>query len=413
MNQELLKQYAEFAVKIGANPQPCQTLIINAPIEGAQFARMCAEAAYDAGAKQVVVYYNDEKLSRIQMQRTAVEVLEDVKPVMARRYLDYIESEGGACLLHIIAEDPDIYAGIDSEKIARASKARSIAMEAYRDYTMKDKVQWSIVAIPSEAWAKKVFPDAASAEDAQKKLWDAIFDVCRVKEGGNVVSAWKEHVAKMTARRDRMNELDIDRLHFRSANGTDLVIGLADHAVWEGASSKTPEGYTFIANIPTEEVFTAPHKDRVDGIVYATKPYAYNGNVIDGFWVRFEQGRVVEYHADKNEAVLGELLDTDEGARHIGEVALVPASSPINRSGLLFFNTLFDENAACHIAFGNGYPGTVQNGNTLSDDDLLALGVNKSLVHEDIMVGSADLSIVATTRDGREVVIFENGEWAF
>ncbi len=410
MNKELLKQYAEFAVKVGANPQPCQTLIINAPLEGAEFARMCAEAGYDAGAKEVVVYYKDEKLARLQMQRTAVEVLEDVKPTLSRRYLDYIQSEGGACLLHIVAEDPDLYAGIDPEKIARASKARNIAMEEYRDYTMKDKIQWSIVAIPSVSWANKVFPGDANAEE---KLWKAIFDVCRVKEGGDVVSAWKEHVTKTAARRDRMNELNIDSLHYTSANGTDLVIGLADDAVWEGASSKTPEGYSFIANIPTEEVFTAPHKDRVDGIVHATKPYAYNGNVIDGFWLRFEKGKVVEYHADRNEEVLGKLLDTDEGARHIGEVALVPASSPINRSGLLFFNTLFDENAACHIAFGNGYPGTVKGGTTMTDDELLAHGVNKSLVHEDIMVGAEDMSIIATTKAGETVTIFEHGEWAF
>lgn len=410
MNKELLKQYAEFAVKVGANPQPCQTLIINAPLEGAEFARMCAEAGYDAGAKEVVVYYKDEKLARLQMQRTAVEVLEDIKPNFTRRYLDYIESEGGACLLHIVAEDPDLYAGIDPEKIARASKARSVASEPYRDYTMKDKIQWSIVAIPSTSWASKVFPGDANAEE---KLWNAIFDVCRVKEGGDVVSAWKEHVTKTAARRDRMNELNIDRLHYTSANGTDLVIGLADDAVWEGASSKTPEGYSFIANIPTEEVFTAPHKDRVDGIVHATKPYAYNGNVIEGFWLRFEKGKVVEYHADRNEEVLGKLLDTDEGARHIGEVALVPASSPINRSGLLFFNTLFDENAACHIAFGNGYPGTVKGGTTMTDDELLAHGVNKSLVHEDIMVGAEDMSIIATTKAGETVTIFEHGEWAF
>lgn len=410
MNKELLKQYAEFAVKVGANPQPCQTLIINAPLEGAEFARMCAEAGYDAGAKEVVVYYKDEKLARLQMQRTAVEVLEDIKPNFTRRYLDYIESEGGACLLHIVAEDPDLYAGIDPEKIARASKARSVASEPYRDYTMKDKIQWSIVAIPSPSWANKVFPGDANAEE---KLWNAIFDVCRVKEGGDVVSAWKEHVAKTTARRDRMNELNIDSLHYKSANGTDLVIGLADDAVWEGASSKTPEGYSFIANIPTEEVFTAPHKDRVDGIVHATKPYAYNGNVIEGFWLRFEKGKVVEYHAERNEDVLGKLLDTDEGARHIGEVALVPASSPINRSGLLFFNTLFDENAACHIAFGNGYPGTIKGGTTMTDEELLAHGVNKSLVHEDIMVGAEDMSIIATTKSGETVTIFENGEWAF
>ncbi len=412
MDRELLKQYARFAMEVGVNPQPCQTLIINAPIEGAAFARLCAEAGYDAGAKEVVVYYSDEKLSRLQMQRTDAAVLEDVKPSLAGKYLDYARSEGGACILNIIARDPDVYAGIDPAKIARVTKARGLATMEWREYTMKDKIQWSIVAIPSEAWAKKVFPGEEPAA-AQEKLWQAIFSVCRVQPGGDVVAAWRAHVEKTSARRDRMNALDIDRLHFVSANGTDLVIGLAEDAVWEGASSKTPEGYSFIANIPTEEVFTAPHKDRVDGVVHATKPYVYNGSVIDGFWVRFAGGKVTEYHAEHNEDVLGQLLDTDEGARHIGEVALVPASSPINRSGLLFYNTLFDENAACHIAFGAGYPGTVRGGTAMMDDELLAKGVNKSLVHEDIMVGSADMTITAVTKSGETVTIFENGEWAF
>ena len=410
MNQELLQQYAEFAVKIGANPHLGQTLIINAPIEGAEFARMCAAAGYDAGAREVVIRWNDDKYARLHMQRTAVEVLEDVKPYKERSYLDYIEGEGGACLLHIVADDPDVYAGIDPEKVARASKASRQALLRYREYTMNDRVQWSIVAIPSEAWAKKVFP---GDPDAVERLWQAIFDVCRVKEGGDVVAAWQEHIAKMLAWRDKMNAFDLESIHMTSANGTDLTIGLADTARWEGAQSTTPEGYTFIANIPTEEVFTAPHKDRVDGVVHATKPYVYNGNVIEGFWVRFEHGRVAEFHADKNEDVLAQLLDTDEGARHIGEIALVPASSPINRKNILFYETLFDENAACHIAFGDGYPGTVVNGTKLSQEELLALGVNHSLVHEDIMVGAADTAITGKCRNGETVKIFENGEWAF
>lgn len=410
MNQELLQQYAEFAVKIGANPNPGQTLIINAPIEGAEFARMCAAAGYDAGARDVVIRWNDDKFARLHMQRTAVEVLEDIKPFQERSYLDYIEGEGGACLLHIVADDPDVYAGIDPEKIARASKARLQALQNYRQYTMNDRVQWSIVAIPSEAWANKVFP---GDPEAVEHLWQAIFDVCRVQEGGDVVAAWREHIAKMLAWRDKMNAFDLESIHMTSGNGTDLTIGLADTARWEGAQSATPEGYTFIANIPTEEVFTAPHKDRVDGVVHATKPYVYNGNVIEGFWVRFEHGKVVEFHADKNEAVLAQLLDTDEGARHIGEIALVPASSPINRKNILFYETLFDENAACHIAFGDGYPGTVANGTTFSQEQLLALGVNHSLVHEDIMVGAADTTITGKCRSGETVKIFENGEWAF
>lgn len=410
MNQDLLRQYAAFAVRVGVNPQKGQTLIITAPIEGAAFVRLCAQEAYDAGVREVVVKYDDEKLNRIRMERTALEVLTDVKPHILRSYLDYAESEGGACILNVLASDPEIYKGLDPEKINRVSATRRAALKPWRDKTLKDEVQWSIVAIPSAAWAAKIFPGQA---DAEEKLWQAIFDVCRVKENGDVVAAWKEHVARTTARRDRLNALQLDSIRLQSANGTDLTVGLADGHIWEGAQSKTPEGYTFIANIPTEEVFTAPHRERVNGVVHGTKPYVYNGNLIENFWVRFENGLVVEHHAEKGEELLGKLLDTDPGARRIGEIALVPASSPINQSGLLFYNTLFDENAACHIAFGQGYPGTVEGGNAMTQEELLSCGVNSSLVHEDVMVGAADMTITGITKDGGTVSIFENGEWAF
>lgn len=411
MNPELIRQYAEFAVKIGVNPQPGQTLLIQAPIESAVFARACAEAGYDAGAREVVVHYSDEKLSRIKMEHTAVEVLEDVKPWIQRSKLDYVQSEGGACALHIIAEDPEIYKGLDAEKIGRARQAMMKAQMEWRSYTMNDRVQWCVVAIPSPAWAARVFPGVPE-DEAMEKLWDAIFDVCRVK-GGHVVEEWQEHIRRMSARRDHMNELGLDSVRLQSANGTDLVVGLAEDAVWEGAQAQTPEGYRFIANIPTEEVFTAPHRARVNGVVKGTKPYVYNGNLIEDFSVTFRDGRVVEYSARRGEELLGQLLDTDEGARRIGEIALVPVSSPINRRNLLFYNTLFDENAACHIAFGKGYPGTVAGGSAMTTQQLLEKGVNDSLVHEDVMVGAADMTVTGTTKTGETVKIFENGEWAF
>ncbi len=411
MNETLIKQYAEFAVKIGTNPQKNQTLIINAPVEGAFFARACAEVAYTMGVREVVVFYADEKLTRMKMLNADIEVLEDIKPWVERRHLDYLESEGGACYLHIIAEDPEIFKGIDSEKVDRAHVAASKAAKPRREYTMKDKVQWSIVAIASPAWATKVFPDMP-VDEAEEKLWNAIFDVCRVTNG-NVVEEWKAHIAKMIAWRNRMNALQLDSLHLMSANGTDLTIGLADDHVWEGAQSETPEGYTFIANIPTEEVFTAPHLARTNGVVKGTKPYVYNGNLIENFSVTFQEGKVVDYSATSGAELLGQLLDTDEGARHIGEIALVPASSPINKSGVLFFNTLFDENAACHIAFGAGYPGTVKGGTAMTKAELLEKGVNDSLIHEDVMVGSADMHITGTTKTGEVIEIFQNGEWVF
>lgn len=411
IDTKLVEQYAQFAVCVGVNPQPGQTLLIRAPIEGAFFARCCAAVAYGLGVREVVVHYTDEQLSRIKMEYTDVAVLEDIKPWMQRSLLDYVESPGGACVLNIIARNPEIYKGLDSVKIDRANAANMRAMHEWRSYTMSDKIQWSIVAIPSEAWATKVFPEE-SAEAAQEKLWDAIFDVCRVKDG-NVVNAWKEHVAKTILRRDHLNHLQLDSIHLQSANGTNLSIGLADDAVWEGAQSKTPEGYTFIANIPTEEVFTAPHRLRVNGVAKGTKPYVYNGNLIEDFSVTFKDGKVVEYSAAKGQELLGQLLDTDAGARHIGEIALVPASSPINKRGVLFLNTLFDENAACHIAFGKGYPGTVVNGTAMTDAQLLEKGVNDSLVHEDVMIGSADLHVTGLTKAGETVEIFLDGEWAF
>lgn len=412
MNQKLLEEYARFAVCVGVNPQPGQTLLIFAPIEGAFFARCCAAVAYGLGVREVVVHYSDEQLSRIKMQYTDTEVLEDVKPWILRSRLDYVEQPGGACVLNIVARDPEIYKGLDSTKIDRANAAAIRAMQGWREYTMADKIQWSIVAIPSASWATKVFP-GEDAETAQEKLWKLIYDVCRVKEDGSVVDAWKAHVESTVRRREHLNNLQLDSVRLQSANGTDLTIGLAEDCVWDGGQGQTPEGYTFIANIPTEEVFTAPHRLRTNGVVKGTKPYVYNGNLIENFSVTFREGKVVEYSADKGQELLGQLLDTDEGARHIGEIALVPASSPINKCGVLFLNTLFDENAACHIAFGQGYPGTVKGGTGMTTEQLLAKGVNDSLVHEDVMVGSADMNITGLTKSGEIVEIFVNGEWAF
>ena len=243
-------------------------------------------------------------------------------------------------------------------------------------------------------------------------VWALIFDVCRVSTG-DPVGAWQKHVAVTKARRDRMNALELDRIHMTSSNGTDLTVGLADDATWEGASSKTEDGIEFIANVPTEEVFCAPHRERTNGIVYGTKPYAYNGQLIEGWHVTFKDGVVVEHGAEKNADLLAELLSTDENSDRIGEIALVPASSPINRSGVLFYNTLFDENAACHIAFGAGYPTNIRGGSAMTRDDLMKKGLNNSAIHEDVMIGAADTHVTGITKRREEVTIFENGEWAF
>lgn len=409
MNQTNLENYADFIVRVGVNVQPGQTLIVNAPLEAAPLARLCVRSAFAAGARDVRVDWSDDQVSRLRMELGSEEALCDVKPYLERSYLDYAESEGGVCVLHLLADDPEIFAGLDGAKINRVGLARRRALANWRVYTMNDKIQWCIAAMPSAPWAKMIFPELPEAE-AVEKLWDVIFEVCRVT-GGDPVAAWRAHVEKLGRLRDTLNELDLASVHFTSGNGTDLTVGLADGHRWESAASLDDRGTKFIPNLPTEEVFTAPHKDRVDGVVYGTKPYVYNGQLIKGFHVTFKDGRVVEYGAQENEALLGELLDSDEGARSIGEVALVPASSPINRSGLLFYNTLFDENAACHIAFGDSYPGTCIGGKEMTDEERAAHGMNKSAIHEDVMIGAEDTCITGLTKDGRTVEIFRGGEW--
>jgi aminopeptidase len=404
-----LKQYADFIIRVGTNVQPGQTLIINCSLEAAPLCRLCVRSALEAGARDVRVDWSDSEVARTRMELASEEALCDVKPYVLRSYLDYAESEGGVCLLRIYADDPEMYAGLDAGKINRVGVARRQATEEWRDYTMNDRIQWSIAAMPSKAWAKKIFPDLTE-EVAIEKLWQLIFDVCRVTNG-DPVNEWEAHLNRLSELRDKMNELDLESVHFRSSNGTDLTVGLAEGAHWESAVSKSERGVTFLPNIPTEEVFTAPHKDHVDGIVYGTKPYAYNGQLIKGFHVTFKDGKVIEHGAEENADLFAELLNTDEGARHIGEVALVPASSPINRSGALFYSTLFDENAACHIAFGASYPGTTKDGTKLTKEELLARGMNQSMLHEDVMIGAEDTEITGLCRDGRTVQIFKDGGW--
>ncbi len=409
MNQMLLEKYADFIVRVGVNVQPGQTMIVNCNLNAAELCRLCVKSAFAAGAADVRVDWTDEAVSRMRMESASEETLCDVKPYVQRSYLDYAESEGGACVLHLIADDPEVFAGLDAGKINRVSLARRLALKTWRSYTMNDKIQWCIAAMPSAAWASKIYPELL-VEEAMAKLWDVIFEVCRVTNG-DPVGEWQAHVAKLCVLRDKMNALTLDSIHMTSSNGTDLTVGLADGAIWDGAASVDDRGTLFIPNLPTEEIFTAPHKDKVNGVVYGTKPYVYNGQLIKGFRVTFKDGKVIDHDAEENASLLGELLDSDEGARSIGEIALVPNSSPINKSGVLFYDTLFDENAACHIAFGASYPGTTVGGKTMSEDELLAHGMNQSAIHEDVMVGAADMLITGLTKTGETVTIFEQGEW--
>ena len=288
--EELLEKYADFIVRVGTNVQPGQTLILSAPIAAAPLARLCVRSAFAAGARDVRVDWSDDAVTRARMELGSEEALCDVKPYLLRSYLDYAESEGGVCVLNLLASDPEALAGLDAGKVSRVNAARRKALMPWRSYTMNDRVQWSIAAMPSPAWAKKLFPDLAE-DEAVEKLWQLIFDTCRVT-GGDPVHEWQAHLDRLTALQNKMNALDLESVHFESANGTDLTVGLADGAVWESAASQNEKGVSFLPNIPTEEVFTAPHKDKVDGVVYGTKPYIHGGQAIQGFHVTFKGGKI-------------------------------------------------------------------------------------------------------------------------
>ena len=408
---ELLQKYADFIVRVGVNPQPGQTLIINCPLEGAPLARLCVRSAYEAGARDVQVNWQDDAVTRIRMELGSEDALTDHKGWQLRRYLDYAESEGGVCVLHLIADDPELFAGLDGAKISRVNSANRSFMQPWREYTMNDRVQWSIAALPAAPWAKKMFPelDTAAAIEAQ---WKLIFDTCRVT-GGDPVGEWQKHLDRLNELGAKMNALDLESVHFESANGTDLTVGLAEQAVWESAGSKNEKGVPFLPNIPTEEVFTSPDRMRADGIVYSAMPLIHHGNKVDDFWIKFEAGRVVDYDARVGKAMLASIIDTDEGAAHLGEAALISKNTPIRESGVLFYDTLYDENASCHLALGVGFPECIEGGYDMSKEELLEHGVNVSSTHVDFMIGTDDIDITGITPDGREVVIFQNGQWSW
>ena len=375
---ELLKKYADFIVRVGVNPQPGQTLIIRCSLEAAPLARLCVRSAFEAGARDVQVDWNDNAVSRSRMELGSEEALTDFKPYQLRRYLDYAESEGSVCVLHLIADDPEVYAGLDSAKISRVNAANRKFMAPWREYTMNDRVQWSIAAMPSAPWAKKMFPDL-DTDAAIEKLWQLIFDVCRVT-GGDPVGEWKAHLDRLMTLRDTMNAFDLESVHFKSSNGTDLTVGLADKASWESAGSRNEKGVEFLPNIPTEEVFTAPHKDKVNGVVYGTKPYVFNGQLIKGFHVTSRMARSLSMGPRRALICWAGCWIPMRVPAISARWHWCPHPAPINRSGALFYSTLFDENAACHIAFGASYPGTTEGGTGLTKEQLEERGMNQSTI---------------------------------
>ncbi len=402
-----LDRLAEVAVKVGLQLQPGQDLFLTAPVTALPLVRRIAEHAYKAGAGLVTTLLSDEEMTLARYHNAP-----DASFDRAASWL--YEGIGKAfdnntARLAVVGDNPMLLAGEDPAKVARASKANSVAYQPALEKIAGFDINWNIVAYPGPSWAKLVFPDDEE-NVAVNKLADAIFAASRV-DGGDPVGAWAKHNAALQSRTAWLNGQRFSALHF-SGPGTDLTIGLADSHEWQGGSSTAKNGITCNPNIPTEEVFTTPHARRVSGHVSSTKPLSYQGTLIDNIAVRFEEGRIVEAKASKGEEVLNKVLDTDEGARRLGEVALVPHSSPISKSGLLFYNTLFDENAACHIALGQCYSKCFLDGGKLSAQQIAAQGGNKSFIHIDWMIGSDKIDIDGVHTDGRRVPVFRKGEWA-
>lgn len=406
-DKQLQEKYAELALKTGVNLQKGQALVINSTIEGADFTRIVARKAYEMGAKNVHINWSDDELTYLKYYYAPEEVLTNVPEWQVRKQLDF--AEDGAALLNIRSTNPDLLKDIDPAKIAKATKASGEAMKEFRQYTMNDRIPWSIISIPTGDWAQKIFPNK-SKEDAIESLWKEIFQIVRVDQE-DPIAAWDEHNNMLRQAREYLNKKSYKALIFKS-EGTDIRFELPEGHIWKGGSAKLPNGKDFNPNMPTEEVFTMPHKYKVDGKVTATKPLVYGGNMIDGFSLTFKDGKVVDFEAEKGYDTLKHLLETDEGATRLGELALVPHASPVSQSGLIFYNTLYDENASCHIALGKAYPTNLEGGSDMNEEELDKHGVNDSLIHVDFMIGSADLDIDGETQDGQKEPVFRQGAWA-
>ena len=410
MNKEnLLKKYAKLAIYQGVNVQKNQTLVISSPIECAKFTRMLVEEAYIKGAKEVVVQWNDELTGKLKYKYSPMEVFETVPEWVKESRLSYAKE--GACFLSISASDPELLKDVDPKKVATFRKASSIASREFSSRLMSNENAWSIVSIPTVGWAKKVFPNV-SEDEAVEKLWNAIFKIVRV-DSQDPVKAWEEHKNTLKKNMDFLNSKRFKSLHYTNSLGTDLIIQLPEKHLWAGGAEFTQDGTEFIANMPTEEIFSMPKKTGVNGKVVSSMPLNYGGNLINNFSLTFKDGKVVDFSAEEGYETLKNLLDTDEGAKYLGEVALVPYNSPISNSNIIFFNTLYDENASCHLAFGKAYSLCIKDGEKMSEEELLKEGANDSLTHVDFMIGTKDLKITGTTYDNEKFDIFVNGNWAF
>ncbi len=407
-SKSLMKKYADLAVYIGANVQKNQTVVVRSSTESTELARAIVTSAYEAGAKRVRIDYADPYAGRIGYDGMSVETLQEVPEWLVKKYQEDVDT--GACLISITSPIPEINKGVPAEKMQKASMAAMQKMSFFREHTMGNRTQWTIVAAANPEWAKKIFPDVPE-EEATEKLWEAIFNATRVYEDQDPKALWEAHNETLGKHNDVLNNYQFKHLHFKNSLGTDLIVELVKDHVWAGGQEHSTKGVAFNPNIPTEESFTMPNKPGTRGKVYATKPLDYQGNLIDGFWLEFKDGKVVDYDAKAAKDALTNILEFDDGARYIGEIALIQHDSPIQNTGLLFYNTLFDENASCHMALGRAYPMNVKGGTTMSQEQLDKAGANNSMTHVDFMFGSADLDVTGVTHDGKEVPVMVQGNF--
>ena len=407
MKKTVLREYAKLIVRCGINVQKGQEVIIYADLDQPEFVKMVVEEAYKAKAKKVTVEWNFQPLEKIHVRYQSVKTLGTVTEWQKAKQ-EYM-CEVIPCRIHIISEDPDGLKGMNMEKVTKARQMSYPILKPYRD-RRENKEQWCIAAVPGEAWAKKVFPGMRTSA-AVEKLWEVILEASRVNE--DPIQAWEKHNADLHNRCEHLNSLKIQSLHYTADNGTDLTVGMIPEGVWRGGGDTSLQGIFFNPNIPTEECFISPMKGKAEGIVYSSKPLSYRGQLIDNFFMRFENGKVVESGAEQGAELLATMLSMDEGAAYLGECALVPQRSPICESGILYYNTLFDENAACHLAVGMGFADTIDDFQNKSLEECRELGINDSMIHEDFMIGCDSMNIDAICEDGSVVAIFRNGNWAF
>ncbi|TLS37201.1 aminopeptidase [Pseudalkalibacillus caeni] len=402
-----LNRYAEIVVKIGLNIQEGQHLVISSPIEAAEFTRKVMKQAYQNGARRVTVDWNDSQTSRINLEEAPEETLKEVPKWTIEKFKDLAENKGA--VLSITGSDPKAFEGVNPEKMTLVQRAQGEHLKFFQKAQLSGDTHWAIVGVPTKAWAEMVFPDK-SEQEAMDSLWEEIFKTVRADKA-DPVTAWEEHSQTLNEKLDYLNEKHFKTLHYKGP-GTDLSIDLHPDHLWIGGGHNSTFGTTYIPNLPTEEVFTAPRKYGVNGTVSSTKPLSYFGNMIENFSLTFENGKVVDFKAEKGYEALEQMLGIDEGMSYLGEVALVPHDSPISNSGIIFNNTLYDENASCHIALGNAITMNIEGASKYSKEELEEKEVTNSVGHVDFMIGSAELDIDGETKDGERIPVFRNGDWA-